>query len=144
MKKIILATALVALSTASFAGGNRDKKLLYDLQTTLSYSRQVQWTSTNNYTQASFSFNGKPVSAYYLNDNTLIGFGIRSSQSELPREVSDAIGKKFSNWTIIDAMLFIEANGDVYYYVHVRKGKTNLALKIADGRAYIFSRMLSE
>ncbi len=144
MKNIILATALVALSTASFAGGNRDKKLLYDLQTTLSYSRQVQWTSTSNYSQASFSFNGKSVSAYYLNDNSLVGFGIRSSQSELPKEVSGAISKKYGNWTIIDAMLFIEANGDVYYYVQVRRGRTNLALQIANGQAYIFTRMLSE
>jgi hypothetical protein len=142
MKKIILATALlVALSTASFAGGNRDKKLLNDLQTTLKYSSQVQWTSTSDYSSASFSFNGKRVSAYYFTDNTLIGFGIRSAQSELPKEVSDAISKKYSNWTIIDAMLFIEANADVCHYVQVRKGKTNLALKIANGHAYIFSRM---
>ena len=144
MKKIILATALVALSTASFADGNRDKKLLNDLQTTLSYSTQVQWTSTSDYSSASFSFNGQRVSAYYFTDNTLIGFGIRSTQAELPKEVSDAISKKFSKWTIIDAMLFIEANGDIYYYVQVRKGRTNLALQIANGQANIFSRMLSE
>ncbi len=142
MKKIILATALlVALSTASFAGGNRDAKLLYDLQIALNYSPQLQWTSTNDYSQASFSFNGKRVSAYYFTDNTLIGFGIRATQSELPKEMSDAISKKYGNWTIIDAMWFIEANGDVCHYVQVRKGKTNLALRIANGRAYIFSRM---
>ncbi|HEY6974890.1 MAG TPA: hypothetical protein VH396_01300, partial [Chitinophagaceae bacterium] len=79
MKKIILATLLVALSIASFAGGNKaDKKLLSDLQTALKYSSQVQWNSTSNYNRATFSFNGKAVSAYYdLSDNSLIGFGIR-------------------------------------------------------------------
>src|SRR4030095_12438483 len=83
MKKIILATLLVALSIASFAGGNKaDKKLLSDLQTALKYSAQVQWNSTSDYNRATFSFNGKPVSAYYdLSDNSLIGFGFRLSET---------------------------------------------------------------
>jgi hypothetical protein len=143
MKKIILATLLVALSIASFAGGNKDKKLLSDLQTTLKSSTQVQWSTTNDYNRASFSFNGKPVSAYYdLNDNSLIGFGINLSLTELPKEMTDAIQKKYSDWSIVDALLFVDEYGYVNYFAQVRKGKSNLALKIANGRAFIYSRML--
>src|SRR5689334_8647507 len=110
MKKIILATLLVALSIASFAGGNKaDKKLLSDLQTTLNNSTQVQWNTTNDYNRATFSFNGKAVSAYYdLNDNSLIGFGFQLSESDLPKEVTDAIHKKYSDWSIVTGLLFID------------------------------------
>jgi hypothetical protein len=146
MKKIILATLLVALSIASFAGGNKaDKKLLSDLQTTLKSSAQVQWNATSNYNRATFSFNGKPVSAYYdLNDNALIGFGFRLSQSELPKEVTDAIQKKYSDWSIVEGLLFIDQYGYSNYFAQVHKGKSNLALKIANGRAFIFSKMLPD
>jgi len=144
MRKIILATLLVALSIASFAGGNKaDKKLVSDLQTALKSSTQVQWNTTNDYNRATFSFNGQPVSAYYdLNDNSLIGFGFRLSQTELPKEVTDAIQKKYSDWSIVEGLLFIDENGYSSYYAQVHKGKSNLALKVANGRAFIFSRML--
>jgi hypothetical protein len=146
MKKTIFATLLVALSITSFAGGNKaDKKLLSDLQSTLKNSSQVKWNSTNNYNQATFNFNGKPVSAFYdLNDNSLIGFGIHFPQSELPKEVTDAIQKKYSEWSIVDAMLFIDEYGYINYFAQVRKGKNNLALKVSNGRASIYTRMLSE
>jgi hypothetical protein len=144
MKKIILATLLVALSIASFAGGNKaDKKLLSDLQTTLKSSTQVQWNTTNDYNRATFSFNGKPVSAYYnLNDNSLIGFGIRLSPTEMPKEITDAIQKKYGDWSITDGLIFVDEYGYVNYFAQVHKGKSNLALKVANGHAFIFSRML--
>jgi len=146
MKKIILATLLVALSIASFAGGNKaDKKLLSDLQTALKYSTQVQWNTTSNYNRASFSFNGKAVSAYYdLSDNSFIGFGFRLSPTDLPKEVTDAIQKKYSDWSIVDGLLFIDEQGYTNYFAQVHKGKSNLALKVANGKAFIFSRMLSD
>jgi hypothetical protein len=146
MKKIILATLLVALSIASFAGGNKaDKKLLSDLQTTLKSSTNVQWKTTNDYNRATFSFNGKPVSAFYdLDDNSLIGFGFKLSETELPNEVKDAIQKKYSDWSIVDGLLFIDEYGYANYFAQVHKGKSNLALKVANGHAFIFSRMFAD
>jgi hypothetical protein len=145
MKKIILATLLVALSTASFAGGNKaGKKLLNDLQTAMKNSAQVQWKSTSNYNQGTFSFNGKPVSAFYQpDDNSLIGFSIHFIQSELPKEVADAIQKKYSDWTVVDAMLFIDGYGNTNYFAQVRKGRANLALKVTNGKTSIFSKIPS-
>jgi len=146
MKKIILATLLVALSIASFAGGNKaDKKLFSDLQATLKNSAQVQWSSTNDYNRATFNFNGKPVSAFYdLNDNSLIGFSIRFALSELPAEITEAIKKKYSDWSVVDALLFIDEYGNANYFAQVHKGTADLALKVSDGHTSIFSRMPSE
>ena len=141
MKKLILATILVALSFASFAGGKKeDKKLLADLQATLKASTQVQWTNKNEYNKATFNFNGKTVSAFY-DDNGLIGFSIQTPPTELPQQVSEAISKKYSGWKVVDAILFIDQYANTNYFAQVQKGKINLAIKIANGRAFIYDRM---
>ncbi len=136
MKKIIFATTLLAaLSTASFADGNKaDKKLLNDLTTTLQYSSNVHRSSTSEYNFATFGFNGKAVFAFYYPDNNkFMGFSIHLTQSELPKEVSDALSKKYSDWSIVDAILFVNESGRIYYFAQVKKNKANLALKIING-----------
>src|SRR5262245_6503412 len=114
MKKTIFAMALlVALSTAAFAGENNvDKKLLNDLTTSLRSSFEGKWTDRDNYTLYSFKFNGKAAEAYYdQNNNELIGFGMHFTKTDLPQFISDAIKKKYSDWAIADAMVFIDKTG---------------------------------
>src|SRR4051812_47722330 len=87
MKKIFATLLLVALSIASFAGGNKaDKKLLSDLTMAFKNSTQVVHSSTADYTKETFSFNGKTTSVYYDQvNNELIGFSIRITENELPQ-----------------------------------------------------------
>lgn len=144
MKKAILATVvLVVLSLSSFAGGkNEDRKLLSDLQAALKSSTQVQWVSKADYNRATFMFNGKVVAACYDQyDDHLIGFSIHFAQTDLPKEVAEAISKKYSDWSVVDAILFIDSDAYVNYFVQVQKGKSNLALKIINGKASIYSKM---
>src|SRR4051812_9920551 len=98
MKKIFATLLLVALSIASFAGGNEaDKKLLSDLTMALKNSTQVVHSSTADYNKATFSFNGKKVSAFYsLEDNSLIGFSIRLVGNDLPQDIVNAVQKKYN------------------------------------------------
>src|SRR4051794_16303575 len=129
MKKTILATALlVALSTAAFAGEKDvDKKLLNNLTAALKNSSEGRWDSKANYVQFTFSFNGKAAAAYYdPNNNELLGFGIHFTQTDLPQFISDAIKKKYNNWAIADAMVFIDEDGYVNYFAHVKKDKANI------------------
>src|SRR5438552_11260852 len=147
MKKIILATTLlVALSTLSFASGKEDQKLFSDLQTALKNSTTVKWSSTSNYNQATYSFNGKTVSAFYgLDDNSLIGFSIHVVGNDLPQDIVNAVQKKYKDWKIVDAIYFIDSNANGNYFVQAQKGKSNLALKVyANGHISIFDRMPSQ
>ena len=147
MKKIFATLLLVALSIASFAGGNKaDKKLLSDLTMALKNSTQVVHSSTADYDKATYSFNGKKVSAFYtLENNSLIGFSIKMVGNDLPQDIVNAIQKKYSGWNIVDAIYFIDANARGSYFAQVQKGKNNLALKVyPDGKVGIFSRMPSE
>ncbi len=147
MKKIISATLLlVALSTASFAGGKDDQKLFNDLQAALKNSTAVQWSSTSNYNKAMYSFNGKTISAFYdVDDNSLMGFSIHVVGNDLPQDIVNTIQKKYKGWKIVDAIYFIDEHANGNYFAQVQKGKNNLALKVyANGSVGIFERMPSE
>jgi hypothetical protein len=145
MKKTIFATALlIALSTAAFATEkNVDKKLLNDLTTALKNSPEGKWTGKAEYSQVTFNFNDKIAAAYYdPNNNELLGFGIHFTQPDLPQFILDAIKKKYSDWLIADAMVFIDETGYVNYFAQVKKNRANVALKITtDGQVSIYSKM---
>ena len=145
MKKIILATTLlVTFSISSFAGEkDADRKLLSDLAATLKYSTQVRWISQTTYNAAAFMFNEKNAYAFYnLDDNELVGFGIKFRKADLPGDISGAIDKKYSDWEIVDAMAFIDADGYINYFAQVQKNKKNLALKITpNGSLSVYAKM---
>jgi hypothetical protein len=136
MKNIILATTLlVAFSSAAFATEkNVDAKLYRDLAATFKNSTQVCWIDKPQFTQAMFKFNDQLACAYYSpNSNELIGFGILYDKTNLPGVVSDGIKTKYGDWDVIDAMMFVDTNGYLNYFVQVKKNDKGLALKITPG-----------
>ena len=138
---------LVALSIASFAAGSKaDKKLLSDLTMTLKNSTQVAHSITDNYTKATFSFNGKTTSVFHDQvDGELIGFSIRITESELPQTALESVKKKYSDWTLVDAIMFIDKNANVNYYTQVKKDKQNIALQLSsNGHVSFYKRIPSE
>jgi hypothetical protein len=144
MKKIILATALVAFSILAHAGGkDADKKLLNDLQAAMKASTSVTWTQTDNYAKGTFTFNDQTVSAYLDPEtNELIGFVIHLTGANFPQEAVNAIQKKYADWKITDAIYFIDDNANGNYFAQVEKGNNKLALKVtASGNVSIYRRM---
>ena len=148
MKKIIFGTLLlVALSIAAFADGSKaDKKLLSDLTMTLKNSTQVLHSSIADYTKATFSFNGKTTSVFYDQvDGELIGFSTRITESELPQAALETMKKKYSDWTLVDAIMFIDKDANVNFFTQVKKDETNLALRLSlNGHVSIYNRMPAE
>ena len=146
MKKLILATLLVAFSIASFAGGSEtDKKLLSDLQAAMKASTSVKWSNTDAYSKGTFSFNGKTVSAYMdAESGALIGFSIHLAGADFPQDAVNAIQKKYADWKITDAIYFVDSNANGNYFAQVEKGKSKLALKVtSSGKVSIFDKMPS-
>ena len=138
---------LVALSIAAFADGSKaDKKLLSDLAMTLKNATNVSHSSTADYTKSTFSFNGKTTSVYYSQvDGELIGFSIRITENELPQAALETMKKKYSNWTLVDAIMFIDKDANVKFYTQVKKDKRNLALELsANGHVNIYQQMFIE
>jgi len=141
--KFLVTTLLVALSVTSFAKEkNVDSRLFKDLAATLHNSAQVQWTTRDQYKQATFSFRDKSAAAFYsLDDNELIGFRIQLNKNELPQIVSESIKEKYGDWQLVDAITFIDASGNVNYFTQVQKDKKSFVLKTTpNGKLSVYDR----
>ena len=135
MKTIILATSLlIAVSGSAFTSKNANNDLLKDLSSTFKKSTQVCWIDKPQYKEAMFKFNDQTACAFYRQDNNeLIGFGILLEKTELPQVVSDAIKSDYSSWEFVDAMMFIDTDGNVNYFTQVKNNNQVRALKITPG-----------
>ena len=127
-----------------FAGGNDATKTLFtNLTRTIKDSKAVSWTYNDQYSQGSFNFNGTKVSAFYSPDgSSLIGYSLEIGVKGLTQDMVQAVAKKYPNWTIVNAVYFIENQKTAKYFVQVFDGKRQLALQISQsGRVSLFSRM---
>lgn len=143
MKRFILAaTLLAALSTSAFADGKKSTvKLLGDLKASLKTVNAAAWTHTSTYSKTTFALNGKEVTAYMANEN-LVGFFMPVEMSALPQGTTESLEKKYKGWKPINPVMFIDAKGNIAYYVQVNKGKDALALSVSPkGRLSINSRL---
>ena len=145
MKNIILASATLLFAfTSTYAANDKkaDRQLVKELSSSLKNSKQTQWVEKDQYRQAAFLFNNKAAYAFYSTTNDLIGFGFALSQEDVPEVVTEALKAKYSDWAVMEAMTFIETDGDNNYFVRVKKNNKQLALKITpDGKSRVYARM---
>lgn len=145
MKNIILASATLLFAfTSTYAAKDKkaDRQLVKELLSSLKNSKQTQWIEKDQYKQTAFLFNNKAAYAFYSTTNDLIGFGFAINQKDIPEIVTEALNAKYSDWAVMEAMTFIEANGDNNYFVRVKKNNKQLALKITpDGKMKIYAKM---
>lgn len=144
MKKFLMATALiVAMTSAAFADGKKsDVKMLNDLKTALKTVNESAWTTKDFFKKTTFSLNGKQASAFVDNEtNDLIGFSMGIDESSLPEGGKESVAKKFQDWKMINPIMFLDANGNIRYFVQVVKNGKSLALNITpNGKAFIYAK----
>ena len=136
MKKIIVAASvMIALSASAFArNANVNTDLLKDLSSTFKKTREVCWIDKHQYNEAMFKFNNQTACALYTHDNNeLIGFGILLEKADLPGVVTDAIKDSYSTWEFVDAIMFVDTDGNVNYFLQVKNNRKVRALKITPG-----------
>jgi len=145
MKNIILASATLLFAfTSTYAANdkNADRQLVRDLSSSFKKSTQTKWVEKDQYRQAAFLFKNKAAYAFYSTANDLIGFGFQLNQQDMPEVVSEVLKAKYSDWSVMEAMTFIETDGDNNYFVRVKKDNKQLALKITPaGKTSVFARM---
>ena len=147
MKKIILAASLlIAIGSTAFAKGkNGNPDLLNDLSLTFKSSTEVSWINKSEYKEAMFKFQNQIACAFYTKDNSeLIGFGILYEKAGLPQIVNDAVKIKYANWDFVDAMMFVDTDGNVNYFMQVKNNDKIRALKITpDGNVSVYAKVAS-
>src|SRR5580765_7344595 len=132
MKNIILAASLlIALSGTAFTKAkNANTDLLKDLSSTFKASTQVCWIDKPQYREAMFKFKNQTTCAFFKQDNNeLIGFGILLEKTELPQVVTDAVKIKYAGWEFVDAMMFVDTDGNANYFMQVKNNNKVRALK---------------
>ena len=143
MKKIILATTIVVAFTATSFAKGIDPISVEELTNAVKNKCDVQWTKTDKYSQASFHFKGKDVCAFYdLEDESLIGFSIPLNKADFSPSFVRAIKQKYVGWTVVDAIMFIDAKGASNYFYLLQKDSNNLVVKAGrNGRVRVVSKI---
>ena len=143
MKKTFLAALLiVAFGSAAIADGKN--KMLNDLKAALQSSHASVQT-TESYKKATFAFNSKSVNAYFDTESEdLIGFGISINVNDLHQGALENISRKYQGWTVTEAIMFIDAQGNSTYYAQVDKDSHSLALSVSPkGKVNIYAKMFN-
>ncbi len=137
---ILTATLLFAMSISSFASEKvADTRLLHDLSNAFKKTNEVSWISKSNYRQANFNFNNQQATAFYGIDKELIGYSIQISKTELPTIVTDAMKDNYSDWAVTDAIMFINNDGYVSYFIQaVTKNKGQILEISTDGDLSVY------
>ncbi|MGN6211020.1 hypothetical protein [Parafilimonas sp.] len=137
---ILTATLLFAMSISSFASEKvSDTRLLHDLSSAFKKTGEVTWVSKSNYRQASFNFNNQQAMAFYNVDKELIGYSIKISKTELPKIVTDAMKDNYNDWVVTDAIMFVDTDGYVSYFIEtVTKNKGQILEISTDGDLSVY------
>ena len=140
---ILTATLLFAMSISSFASGKvADTRLLHDLSSAFRKTEQVSWVSKSNYQQASFNFKNQQATAFYGSDKELIGYSIQVSRTDLPEIVTNAMKNNYNDWAVTDAIMFVDNNGYVSYFIQAVTKNSGKILEISpDGDLSVYKTM---
>ena len=128
------------MSISSFASEKvSDTRLLHDLSSAFKKTSEVTWVSKSNYRQASFNFNNQQAMAFYNVDKELIGYSIKVSKTELPKIVTDAMKDNYNDWVVTDAIMFVDTDGYVSYFIEtVTKNKAQILEISTDGDLSVY------
>ena len=134
MKKLFISALLaitVAVSSFAAEGGN----VSYAAHNNFSYqfkkASDVQWTSGENYTKATFVLDNVRTEALYSAEGEFIGTNQAITLEELPVNAKRAFAKKYEGYTVKEAIRF-EGSKEKAYYISAEDGKGSVILKVED------------
>jgi len=140
MKNLFIAALLmVTFGTSAFAADVTGKSVFSTFKSQFKSAANVTWTSTADFTKASFDMNDQKMEAFYNTDGELIAKTICINSDDLPTGIKRNIAKKYGSYNMTEAIRY-EGEEDAWY-VSVEDGKESLILKIAeDGFLNVFKR----
>jgi len=130
MITLILLLLTVCL-VGSYARANTDssKHEPFTIKTTA--AGEALWALHQCYQHTQLRLKDSRVDAYYEKPENLIGFGKTLTAAELPKQVIRKINNRFHNCSIVTVMLFIKANGSIYYYAGIENTHQLIGVKIS-------------
>lgn len=124
---VILLAGCLAVAHAQL--NNRSEKTDPFIITTA--NGHALWALRQSYKHTQLKYKGSKMEAYYTKPDNLIGFGKTMSTPDLPKQVIKKIHSRFQNFNIVNVMLFINANGNIYYYAGLENSSELIGVKVS-------------
>ena len=140
MKKMIVTLAIAVTTLSAFAGEeNVNQKVLDAFKTEFSTAREVTWTVGSNFYQATFTYNGKYVFAYYNENGELLGLTRHLSPIDLPIALQTNLKKNYEGYWVSDLFEAAKAD-DTSYYITLENADTKLVMKSSGNSWSVYSK----
>lgn len=119
---------------AAFAGEEKvNAKVLGAFKKEFAAAREITWTVSSNYYQASFVYNDRHVSAYYSLEGDLKALTRHISLADLPMALQGDLKKNHSEYWISDLFEVANDNG-TSYYITLEDAENSIVLEATNGR----------
>ena len=132
MKMILLIMSIIAgCLVVSYSRANNDTLMQEPFIIKTTAPGEVLWALNQSYKSTQLQYKGSKLEAYYSNTEDLIGFGKTLAVIDLPAAITNKIHRRFSKCNITNVLLFINTEGNIYYYAGVMHGHKLVAVKIS-------------
>jgi hypothetical protein len=140
MKKVFL-IATLAISVAASAFTPTETKINFSIEKSFknefNEATNVQWSKVGSYSKALFVLNNRSTEAFFTDDGELVGTSHAISLDDLPVSSKRAYAKKYSDYTVKEAIQF-EGRDDSAYFISAQKDDKTIILKVEGGRISIY------
>lgn len=137
MKKIMLALVLFATGAGSAIAGTNtgevDAKVIHAFTNEFATAKEITWTITEKYYQASFAYNGQYLAAFYNMEGELLGLSRFISPNDLPLALQSDLKRNYNTYWISNLFEVANTSGTTYY-ITMEDADGSLVLKSDNAR----------
>ncbi len=141
MKKLLIAALLaVSVSASSIAqdASHIDRKAMGNFEVTYAGASGVDWTSTGDFTKASFVQNEKKIDVFYNLDGDFVAATTKLKVDEIPASIKRSLEKRYSDYVVKEALQY-KSYDEVSYFIALENQKEDIVLKVTGGSLSVYS-----
>jgi hypothetical protein len=140
MKKMIMTVAIAISTIAGFATETVNPQVLKSFNTSFNTAKEVKWIVTENYFEATFTYNDQHLYAFYNVDGELTALMRYISATDLSLTLQSELKKDYKDYWIAD-LFEVAKNGETNYYITLENADTKLVLKSEGNYWNVFKKM---
>jgi len=133
MKKIIIAVAVILMSTAYAFANNReiDPKVIHTFKERFTGATDDSWIERTEFYEVSFTFQGKKLFAFYSKSSKLICVLRHILSSELPADLQKDLKSTYSNYWITE-LFELTSEDQTGYFITLQNAESKFILNSND------------
>ena len=143
MKKIVVGFAVLLSVFAANANDNPvSEKVKQSFEKEFAKATNINWVSKDkNVFQATFTYSGTQVEAYFDTDGSLLSTARLISDKQLPVMIIKSLSKDYAQYDVLRAQE-CNINNTTFYLVTLRDSKETISLKFSsNGEEQLVSRI---